>query len=88
MQQNAWYGDTLDQLRDWPKPALLHNFQKQMRLPRIRLKHVSTQVCRGARDEARVFWIAIQKNQARGNEQRRAASLIVLHARRARRFYS
>jgi hypothetical protein len=30
----------------------------------------------------------MQKNQARGNEQRRAASLIVSHARRARRFYS
>jgi len=33
-----------------------------------------------------MFWIAMQKNQARGNEQRRAASLIVLHAGRAECF--
>lgn len=33
-----------------------------------------------------MFWIAMKKNQVRGNEQRRAASLIVLHATRAERF--
>ncbi len=82
MQQNSWDRDTLDQLRDRSKPALSNNFQKQTRLRRIRLEYPSTQVCRRARDQARVFWIAMKKNQTRGNEQRRAASLIVLHARR------
>jgi len=33
-----------------------------------------------------MFLIAMQKNQARGNEQRRAACLIVLHAGRAEYF--
>src|SRR5438034_16765 len=77
----------LDQLCDRPKPALSNNFQKQTRLRRMRLKDASTQVCRRGRDQARVFWIAMKENQTRGNEQCRAATLIVLHARRARRFY-
>src|SRR4029450_97456 len=51
----------------------------------MRVEYLSTQVCRRPRDEARGFWIAMQKNQARSNEHRRAASLIVLHARRADR---
>src|SRR6266481_325210 len=51
----------------------------------MRVKYLSTQICCRTRDEARVLWAAMQKNQARSNEQRRAASLIVLHARRADR---
>src|SRR5882762_8044324 len=51
----------------------------------MRVEYLSTQVCCRPRDETRVLWAAIQKNQARSNEQRRAASLIVLHARRADR---
>jgi hypothetical protein len=86
MQQNPWDRETLDQLRDRPKPALPNNFQKQTRLRRMRLKDASRQVCRRARDQARVFWISMKKNQARGNEQCCAASLIVLHARRPERF--
>jgi hypothetical protein len=46
----------------------------------MHLEHLSAQVCRRLRDEVRVFWIATEKNQARGNEQCRAASVFVLHA--------
>jgi len=52
----------------------------------MRFKDASTQVYRRARDQARVFWIAMKKNQTRGNEQCRAASLIVLHATGAEPF--
>lgn len=51
----------------------------------MRVEYLSTQVCGRSRDEARVLWAAMQKNQARSNEQRRAASLIVLHAKRVDR---
>src|SRR5207249_6448031 len=51
----------------------------------MRIERLSTQICCRTRDEPRVLWAAIQKNQARSDEQRRAASLIVLHARRADR---
>src|SRR5437867_361582 len=80
MQQNSRNRDALNRLRNRSKPALLNNFQKQTRLWRIRLQHLSAQICRILRDEARMFWIVMQQNQARGNEQRRAASSIVLHA--------
>jgi hypothetical protein len=50
---------------------------------RMPLEHLSTQVYRRPRNKARVLWAAIQKNQARSNQQRRSASLIVLHAGRA-----
>ena len=51
----------------------------------MRVEYLSTKVCRRFSDQIRVFGIAMQKNQARSNQQRRAASLIVLHARRADR---
>ena len=51
----------------------------------MRVKYLSTKVCCVPRDQAGVLWAAMQKNQARSNQQRRAASLIVLHARRAQR---
>jgi hypothetical protein len=51
----------------------------------MRVEYLSTQVCCRPRDEARVLWAAMQKYEARSNEQRRAASLIVLHAKRADR---
>jgi hypothetical protein len=51
----------------------------------MRVEHLSTQVCCRPRDETQVLWAAMQKNQARCNEQRRAASLIVVHAKRADR---
>ena len=52
----------------------------------MRLEYLGTEVCRRSRDKACVLWAAIQKNQARSNQKRRSASLIVLHARRADRF--
>src|ERR1700730_5087569 len=52
----------------------------------MRVEYLSTQVCCRSRDEARVLSAAMQKNQARSNEQRRAASLIVLPAQRVDRF--
>jgi len=82
VQQDSWDRDVLEQLRDRSKPALSNNFQKQTRLWRIGLKHLSTEVCRSLRDEVWVFWIPMQKNQTRGNEQCRATSVFVLHSTR------
>ena len=81
MQQDSWDRDALDQLRNWSKPALSDDFQKQARLRRIRFQHLSAEICRSLRYETRVFWVVPQKNQARGNEQRCVASVFVLHAK-------
>src|SRR5436309_2096883 len=81
MQQDSWDRDALDQLRDRSKPILSHDLQGETRLRRIRLQYLGAQICRSLRDQSRVFWVVMEKNQAGGNEQCCATSLFVLHSR-------
>jgi hypothetical protein len=41
MQQNSWDRDTLDQLRDRPKPGLPNHSQEQTRLRRMLFQDLS-----------------------------------------------